>query len=97
MLVEIGLLIATDVSLCRFLGNQDYQDYLVGSSSQDLDVIISSDDYVETMDGTGNSTADIAGEYKCFNNKTVLWPSYTENETLLNSSEVSTYLVRISS
>ena len=73
-------------------GNQDYQDYLVGSSSQDLDVIISSDDYVETMDGTGNSTADIAGEYKCFNNKTVLWPSYTENETLLNSSEVSMYL-----
>lgn len=65
------------------------QDYLVGS--QDLDVIISSDDYMaDSIAGNGNSNATLVEEaknYRCFPNGTVLWPDDTIIPT--NASQVS--------
>ena len=69
------------------------QDYLVGS--QDLDVIISSDDYMaDSIAGNGNSNAtlvDQAENYRCFDNGTVLWPELWPNDTGIptNVSQVS--------
>ena len=69
------------------------QDYLVGS--QDLDVIISSDDYmVDSIAGNGNSNTTLVEEaknYRCFPNGTVLWPELWPNDTGIptNVSQVS--------
>ena len=65
------------------------QDYLVGS--QDLDVIISSDDY--SIAGNGNSNATLVEEaknYRCFPNGTVSWPEWSNDTGIpIDASQVS--------